>query len=463
MGSNLPDLHSGYRNKISGGRSIANEPDTTWGDVFIAAVPAKQQVYVGESFVVDYKLYHRVPVSEFIMLSEPSLEGCQKERLPSTSKEAYEKINGKKYHVVTVQRFLVEPQQAGTRILSPLTASLKVTLPPDPHDFFAVEQTHLYTVTSLPVEFNVVPLPLPNQPAGFTGAVGSFALETQLEQDTVQADKSVLFTIRVRGKGNFKHVQLAEPAFPFGLEVYPGEQKDNFRVSYSGYTGEKVFSYTLVSPYTTHFLLPSIQFCYFDPQQKQYKTLLTEPHHLTVKGGKALPLAQSQTLPDSLNIKTRWSAIRKTGGLGSSTGFYVCMLGVWVLYAAGYWYGKHRKKLDSSPLFSDKLAFLSVAKQLIMLRMKMAALERDEFYKQLLLVLHQFMLVKLCLREDTLQKNILEQLQRRSKADDLPQAFIRLVDDLNRTRFSREWILLDKKNEHLIKAVQLIFRLTKEI
>jgi hypothetical protein len=321
------------------------EADTTLGEVFITAEPNKSQAYQGESFVLDYKLYHCVPISEFVMYAEPSLEGCLKERLSFPSTDTYKLINGRRYHVVTLQRFSVEPQQAGLLVLSPLKASLKVKLPPDSDDFFAVERTQVYKLASQPIKFKVVPLPVHNQPDNFTGAVGIFQLETILKQDTTKADQRFVFRIVLKGKGNFKNLRLPEPDFPKGIDIYPLIEKDYSQKSLTGYAGEKRVAYTIMSPYSGNFMLAPVSFSYFDPQQKKYTTLITQPHQLTFTGGKTLPVILADAASNKLKIKTTWSASRNISRLWHTTDFYVLLISSLLLYTAVYSYSKFGKSL----------------------------------------------------------------------------------------------------------------------
>lgn len=136
--------------------------------------------------------------------------------------------------------------------------------------------------------------PLPDRPADFSGAVGSFGIKAQLERDQVMQGVPVKLTVRISGRGNPD--AIGAPAIPKLEKVYISDpEKDAQQVqSPSGPSVEKTFTYTLTPLEPGTLQIPEISYCYFDPSDGTYKTEKTAAFTVTVL--KSVESGQGRTL-----------------------------------------------------------------------------------------------------------------------------------------------------------------------
>jgi hypothetical protein len=129
-------------------------------------------------------------------------------------------------------------------------------------------------------------LPLPKDaPEGFENAVGNFNIKVGTAATEVQEGDPIPVDIVVTGTGNLDTLRPPKPADITGWKVYDAaaDQRGDERRELSGTT---VF-HQFMRPLELKPAVPPFRLVYFDPKDKTYKTLLTEPIPLQMK--PALP------------------------------------------------------------------------------------------------------------------------------------------------------------------------------
>lgn len=265
----------------------------------------KKNCYVGEPIIASYKLYTRLR-SETTISDAPAFNGFSVSDLDVQNNDYnIEEYNGRKYNVYTLRKVQLYPLQAGTFTLDPLVSSNKVTFLKaefanrqntsgfyDLLEDFSQSMTpeneiveKNVTLKSKPVTITVKPLPTENKPADFKGAVGYFTLNASLEKNNLTTDDAGNLVVTLSGKGNIQMVNAPKITWPQGLEGYDPKVKDNVDNSSVPMKGTKTFTFpfTISDPGT--YTIDSIEFSYFDPELKSYKTLRTAPLTVTVKKG----------------------------------------------------------------------------------------------------------------------------------------------------------------------------------
>ena len=138
------------------------------------------------------------------------------------------------------------------------------------------------TVSSKPIKLTIQAVPSAGKPASFYGAVGTgYTFSSKLDRDQTEAGDAVTWSATVQGPGNLK--STSDLVFPAqdGIAAYPaapqaGTLPNNPNRSY------KVFKTELVPSSSGTYLLPALQWSYFDPQTTTYKTLHSQPLTLSV-------------------------------------------------------------------------------------------------------------------------------------------------------------------------------------
>jgi hypothetical protein len=159
-----------------------------------------------------------------------------------------------------------------------------------------------------PVELEVKPLPRTGELPGFTGAIGTFAVDAPaLATNTIQLGDPVKLTVTVRGDNGFVHLVAPPPPQTREWQVFaptadsataPGAPTSGFPTPWRGAPGAHLpvcaaFTYTLIPLTAEARATPAIPFSYFDPDRGVYVDLTIPPASITVKGGAASADAQA--------------------------------------------------------------------------------------------------------------------------------------------------------------------------
>lgn len=288
-------------------------PDISADDLLVRVSFSKSSVYEQEPVVATIKVYTKYDISSFIPTTQPVFEGFLMEELPSDSEVSMEHYNGQNYHTVVLRRLLLYPQKAG--MLSVNSGLYDVTL-------VQYQQVNMgfFGTTSRPIErsittssnaatLNVKALPEP-RPAGFTGAVGSFNVETALDPELMRTNEASTYSYTVKGTGNIKFLTLPGMQFPSGIDAYTPKNDIQAKVSNGGtnMTGIYRTDYTIVPQEIGNFTIHGEPFVYFDLDKKDYVTVdVPDMPIKVIRGsGAAAPVAQNtldQTIDDILHIK----------------------------------------------------------------------------------------------------------------------------------------------------------------
>jgi hypothetical protein len=274
---------------------------------FIELILSKTNAYVGEMIpaVVRLGFNVRTPVESLGNGVEITGQGftAQKMRDP---RQAIETIDGKTYQTFTFKTALsparsgkieIGPVQANPVVRIPRPASRNPSNPRDPFDMndpfmdnffrdplFAPSTPQEIKLKSEAATLDVKPLP-PRAPPDFGGAVGTFAITTDVKPKAAQVGDPFTVTAIITGRGNFDRVTAPVFEDEHGWHKYPPsadfKQDDDVGIS-----GTKTFEMVL-SANERKDKIPAQLFTYFDPAKEQYVTLRGEAIPVRVEGGAA--------------------------------------------------------------------------------------------------------------------------------------------------------------------------------
>jgi hypothetical protein len=294
-------------------------------DVFIKVSVDKSSAYVGEQITTSYKLYTRLPMQMSIS-KLPSLNGfwTQDFELPKEMKPTEEIINGKKYQVFLLKKSALFPQQIGKLQLDPAEAKGLVRVVqktkranPFADDPFFSQFGSLFmgdpffdndlfsgmaykdipvTIASAPVSINVKEVPNTKKPITYTGAVGKFQFDVQLDKLSCSTDDALKLKLLIRGSGNLKLIEAPVFDLPKGLEKYDPVVIDSITGRTTAIEGFKEFEYALLPTAPGDYEIAPINFSYFNPATQQYESIVSQPIHLHVVLGKQLPANKKDKL-----------------------------------------------------------------------------------------------------------------------------------------------------------------------
>jgi hypothetical protein len=265
------------------------------GSAYVRLSVPKREVYVGESIPIDIEIGMRSGfVSSLNGLPKLTGDNFTLGSLAHPPERSERLIDGQPFVLLT-WRSALSVVKPGTFPLSaevPLTVKIR-TRPRresalddqfgDPfwQNFFGASVPKDINVESPPQEVKVMELPAAGRPADFHGAVGTFAIESDISP--VKADVGDPLTLRMRviGSGNFDRVDSTMLDHVEQWKTYPPKSTFNSNDPL-GAKGEKVFEQPVIASKPGVQTLPALTFSYFDPSTKRYETARSPPLSATI-------------------------------------------------------------------------------------------------------------------------------------------------------------------------------------
>lgn len=446
-GNNGGGSASSSRSQAAGSRISAN-------DLFITATASKTTVHEQEAILLTYKVYTVVNLRQ-LYGKMPDLKGfhTQEVELPQQKTFTLEHYKGRNYNTTVWSQYVLFPQQTGKLEIPSITFDGVVaqqTISDDPFDAFFNGGGYVEVkkkITTPKVVINVQPLPA--KPAGFSGAVGEFKLASSINATDVKTNDAVTIKLTLSGTGNMKLIGTPEVKFPQDFEIYDPKVTDDYKLTNSGLTGTKTFEYLAIPRHAGNFMIPAIEFTYFDLKSNSYKTLKTEAYNLKVaKGqGNADQVISDFTNKESVKmlgkdirfIKLGDSSLRPKGDFFFGTvGYYQCYLIpllLFVVFAVIY----RQKALENANVAKVKT---KKANKVATRRMKLAGKllaenKKNEFYDEVLKALWGYISDKLSIPVSQLSKdNIEAELTNYGVQEALIAEFIGVLNECEYARYA---------------------------
>ncbi|MEP7163473.1 MAG: BatD family protein [Ferruginibacter sp.] len=288
----------------------------------------KKTCFVGEPIVATYKLYTRLK-SESKLTQNPSFNGfsvIDLTRPDISNGYTRQKLNGREYNVYTIRKAQLYPLQPGNIDLEEAELENNIQFIKDDYvnkrnndvfglfDEFAaatvppegiISQT--VNLKSMPVTILVKPLPETNKPVSFTGAVGNFSVDVQLQKTNFPANESGKLIIRISGNGNLQLLTAPVLEWPAGIDPYDPKVSEELDKTAVPVRGSKTFEYSFSVNAPGNYSLPPVKFSYFDPNTASYRTTASKEISLIVTKATG----PSQVAPVLSNNKETVSGINK--------------------------------------------------------------------------------------------------------------------------------------------------------
>jgi hypothetical protein len=280
-----------------------NSGAVTGEDVFIRASIDNKNPWQGQQVIVTYKIYTKVPVSQYSMDQIPSYNSFWAQDLLDDNQKPVqynEVINGQQYVVAEIKKVALFPMTSGELTIDPLKVDIVAQIQTmtrrniDPffdHFFndpffgqnFQNVQKTLYSNT---LKLNVKPLPFHNKPSDFSGAVGQFTFKSNIDRTSLKANEAVNLKFAITGKGNIKLLDNLKVNFPPDFEVYDPKINNNINKNSNGISGARTVEYLLIPRNAGDFTIKPVIFSYFDPDKADYVTLTSPSYTINVAKGE---------------------------------------------------------------------------------------------------------------------------------------------------------------------------------
>jgi hypothetical protein len=264
-------------------------------ELFLRAVVDRNHVMQGDQVNLVFKLYMRVSVANYAVSKNPAMTGFWSEdvEVPKNISLSNETVNGKNYRVGVLRRVALFPTQSGTLEVGPMEVQMTVQLQSprsnDPFEAFFRDpfgRNVSYAATSEPVKIVVDPLP-GGAPANFKGAIGQFAMSTNIDKKTTRTNEPVSLKVTVSGTGNIKLLEAPALELPTDFEQYSPKVTESINRSQGRISGSKTFEYLMIPRYPGLKVIKPITMSYYDLRKREYVHLRSPQIELNVEQGAA--------------------------------------------------------------------------------------------------------------------------------------------------------------------------------
>lgn len=485
------DVNADFNNSQGSYKQDSQTSSTTNGttvsnqDLFITATINKTNVYEQEALLLTYKVYFAVNLRE-LEIKMPELKGFHSQEVElKRGQPTLEHYNGRNYQSLVWSQYVLYPQQTGKLEIPSIDfdATIGVRRNIDPFDAFFNGISNYVdvrkTISTPKLLVNVLPLPS-GKPMNFSGAVGDFSMNTSISTTSLKVNEAVTLKLEIKGTGNLKLIDIPEVNFPQGFETYDPKVINQFNLTKHGQSGKKVFEYLAIPRYAGEYVIPNIEFSYFDLESKSYKTLSSDSFELKVEKGEVVDNQLVTDFTTKENIKLLGKDIRyiKIGNIDSflsennlffgSMLYYLCYLVpslFFIIVVCVY-----RKRVSDNRNISKtrkKNANKVAVKRLKVANKLLKENRKEDFYDEILKALWGYIGDKLNIPISRLNKDTIENdLQKYQMDESLTSEFLRILNTCEFAKYSPmggegsmknvydSAIIVISKMESLIKRVR---------
>lgn len=424
-------------------------------NILIKTEISDREIYQGESFNVTLKLC--IPNDgtiygprAFQNLKTPAYDGFYAEDKDIRAEQfKLETINGKSYKTGVIKETILTPQRSGNLILDPFTIDALFSVQVkkqrsktgDPwqdmlNDFFndpfmGASKDVMVTLASKTTSVNVLPLP-GGAPDNFNGAVGKFAMRSQISGTTTRTDEPLTYRITITGNGNLQLFNAPQLTLPPGWETYDPKVSES--------SGQKVFEYLLVPRSPGKFEIPAFSWSYFDPSAKKYQTLTSEAYPVEVTPGPgynpnasnyAAQKEKVETLANDIRFIDKNAPSYSDGINGPGAGLVIAGTTV-PLLASGFlflFFYTRKRKMRDVVAYRAATANAAAKKRLVKAAQLMQQQEQRAFYDETIKALWGYLSDKLHIPNNQLSKDTIQQvLEKHAVSAITISSFLSLLD-----------------------------------
>ena len=432
---------------------------------FVKLRAAKTNVFVGEPFLVEVRLYLNANASEIQM---PTLGGDGFTLAPFQNQRTQEQVGNSVLNVI-VFRTSATAVKAGKLPFGPAQCSLNLHVRSNGGDtvfdlFNRGVRAVPVTILSDPLEVNVLPLPSEGRPADFNGAVGSFQMSVSAAPLEVAVGDPITLRIQVSGRGGFDGVPMPSLEHWRDFKTYPPSVKTDVPDPLNA-AGSKIFE-QVVQPQSAELKeLPAFSFSFFDPDARGYRTLKQPAFPLKVRAAAA---AQAPTVvmtttntpgvtTELVHIKPQLGVIIVPGTALQRPAFWALTGGPLALWMALLVRRKQAEHLANNPRLRRRREVEKlVAEGLVELRKHATSGAGEPFYAALFRLLQEQLGERLDLPASAITEEVIDERIKPLGASDATRASLHeLFQICNAARYApkREPRELTKLTEQLAALV----------
>ena len=283
---------------------VDNNALTAAPENFLRVEVSTDRAYVGQQIILNLNLYASVNPISRNMVREPDLDGFfarPRRRFDASPVGVME--NGREYQRRTLASLALFPIKSGRLQIDPyrmVIGAVRLRT----NSSFTRRYTEQIPVNSDTVYIEVEELPQP-RPADFSGGVGTYTANVQIDRDRMTTDDALKVVLQVVGQGDVQRLEAPTPVDEANWNIYdPQVTQEEFLDSPSGMFGRKTFEYQLVPKRGGTFTVaPTVT--YFNTDSQRYVSLVPETFEVVVTGGsgqKTYTIDTATTAEEALTL-----------------------------------------------------------------------------------------------------------------------------------------------------------------
>lgn len=408
-------------------------------DLLLRAAVDNERPFVGQQVTYSLYLLARANVSSIERLQVPRLDGFWSEDIEAPQQLVPEQriLDGVPYTAYLLRRRALFPLRPGKATIDP--AEVQVLT-----GFGMLFSRGSARRSSQALHLEVQPLP-PGKPAGFdSGNVGQWTLTASAEPSGVAVGQPVTFRLVASGRGNVRDLRLPKLAGIDGVRAYDPTTTDKESIERGQVNGTRTVEQLLVPERTGAVEIPALTMEIFDPAQRQYRTLRTNPIAVPVvaaQAGQAVATPQAQNLLAGGGlrpIRLRLGSVQRATPPWAESWFWPALglppFGLALLLG----FAGLRRMLHVDP--GDKRIRLARSAAARRLRGARALLQRGEplaFYGEIVRAVTGYLADKQSVAAAGLtREELATALSARGHSDETVRRLVRVLDDCDRARFA---------------------------
>ncbi len=416
-------------------------------DVFVRIILSKSSAYEQEAIGCTIKLYTKYSISSFLPTRQPAFDGFLIQEVDvQPSLNQMETYNGQNYMTAVLKKCIIFPQKSGKLTINSGNYDISVVQYDNVNmGMFQVRQPKeaKIKVNSNSASINILPLPQP-QPNGFTGAVGTFNIDSRLIGNSFRTNDPATLIYTISGTGNIKYVKEPVIDFPTEFEQYTPKNDIDAEVQGNDVTGRMTVEYTFVPQSVGDFTIGSNKFVYFNPQTKQYVTLNTPSYLIKVAKGVSAPVTTDQKDVENKNSDIRHIYLGDKNPMKQhhlvvfESWYWILYIGLLIVAGAVLAINRRNARLNADVTVRRTAKASKVARR----RLKaaegfMKSGDSDKFYEEMLRAIWGYLSDKLSMPVSQLSRdNISATLASKGYSEENANAIVAVLDDCEMARYT---------------------------
>jgi hypothetical protein len=257
-------------------------------DVFLRTDVGATEAWVGEPVLLTVSLHTAESVRSPAWVHLPSFPAFWVEDLDVDSDAEMQErmVEGRHYRVYPLLRKILVPQTAGEFEIEPYQLQMEVNERDRRGPFtFPFGSMRRIVRKSQPVTIRARPLPVEGRPDAFSGAVGSYRLDVQIDRTEATVNEAIGMTAVVEGEGFLESASPPQLRAGPDFKVFDPEVQESFEVVRGKMVSRKAWQWVLVPLAPGELRAPEVSFAWFDPKRDTYQSAQSTPPLLAVRRG----------------------------------------------------------------------------------------------------------------------------------------------------------------------------------